>query len=78
MRSAKECTDLYISVTYAQLRGSQKVIFRQFVLARDLVALAVEGCTVIYGIWKLKKERIFSVMLKQYAASYVFCCWFFI
>lgn len=40
------------SITYVQLRCTQKLIFRQFVLARDLVVLAVEGCTVIYGIWK--------------------------
>lgn len=43
-------------LTYTQLRCAQKVIFRQFVLARDLVVLAVERCTVIYGIWR--KENI--------------------
>lgn len=40
------------SYTYTQLRCAQKVIFRQFVLAGDLVVLGVEGWAVIYGFWK--------------------------
>ena len=53
----KTCYTQDSSKTYIQLRGTQKVIFGQFVLARDPVVLAVEGWTVVYGIWKKKESR---------------------
>lgn len=55
--------------TYSEVRCSQKLIFRQFVLARDFVVLAIERCAVIYSIWK---KGMSEVMLKPYADSQAF------
>lgn len=66
MDTKKTCYTDNMRWTYTELRCTQKLIFGQFVLARDLVVLAEEWCTVIYGFWR---ERTAWVMLKPYAGA---------